>query len=120
MVAFVKQLIGEVHHLRGLELNPEDHWEEAREKVRKAFLDLDQGEGVLLFTDVTGGTPFNVSESLSSEHTLEVIGGMNIPMVLKATQVSTNMNLQEAATYLETYGREHITKGKSTRHAGIR
>lgn len=109
--AFVGELLGKPPFLRAVILRRDDHWEEALAKVRKAVEAVDQGRGILVLADITGGTPFNVAQALRAERKIEVIGGMNVPMVIKAVQICAEMELPELATYVERYGRDHIDRG---------
>ena len=101
--------------LKAVTLKANDHWEVALARVKKVAEALDQGRGVLVLADIPGGTPFNVAQSLRAERTIEVIGGMNAPMVVKAVQVCMEMELTELAAYLERYGRDHINRGEPRR-----
>jgi mannose PTS system EIIA component len=113
--ALISELLGKPAFLKALVLRREDHWDEAIAKVRKAVEAIDQGKGVLVLADVPGGTPFNVSQALRAERNVEVIGGTNVPMAIKAIQVSAEMDLRDLATYVERYGREHINRGEPRR-----
>jgi mannose PTS system EIIA component len=116
--AVIGELFGRPVYLKAVALKREDHWEEALAKVRKGLEAVDQGRGVLVLADVTGGTPFNVAQSLRAEHAVEVIGGVNVPMIVKAVQVSMEMELPDLANYIERYGRDHIDRGEPRRIGG--
>lgn len=111
----IGELLGRPCQLKAVALKRQDQWEEALEKVRKGVVSVDQGRGVLVLADITGGTPFNVAQSLRTETGVEVIGGVNVPMIIKAVQVSSEMELSDLATYIERYGREHIDRGVPSR-----
>ena len=116
--AVIGELLGRPPFLKAVALKREDHWEDALVKVRKGAESVDQGRGVLVLADITGGTPFNVAQSLRADHDVEVIGGVNVPMVVKAVQISMEMELAELATYIERYGRDHIDRGEPRRLGG--
>ncbi len=118
MSRLTRMMVGRVSNLKALALKREDHWEDAITKMRRAVTIVNKGRGVLVFADIAGGTPFNVAQALSEDESVEVIGGVNIPMILKAIEVCGKMDLGEAATYLEKYGRDHITKSKSAKKSG--
>lgn len=120
MRLLVQGLLGSVPQVKALCLRPEEHWGGAVERVRSAVTRLDDGSGVLVFADVPGGTPFNAAQSLKTEKNLEVIGGVNIPMLIKAAEVSAEMKLGDAASYIERYGRDHISRGQSRREGEVR
>jgi mannose PTS system EIIA component len=116
--AVIGELLGRPCHLKAVALKRDDQWEEALAKVRKGAEAVDQGRGVLVLADITGGTPFNVAQSLRADRNVEVIGGVNAPMVIKAVQVSMEMELPDLATYIERYGRDHIDRGEPRRTGG--
>ena len=122
MENMVRDILGEIPQFAAVSLNVNDPWDVSVEKVGKAAEQVDRGSGLLVLADIGGGTPFNVAESLKKERHIELIGGMNIPMVIKAAQVADEMSLADAAVYLERYGRDHITRGQPRRvsadHAG--
>ncbi|MFH1262646.1 MAG: hypothetical protein V1495_04280 [Pseudomonadota bacterium] len=107
----ITELLGKPATFKSLAIRREDHWEEASAKVRKAVDAIDQGGGVLILTEIPGGTPFNVACSLRRERNVEVIGGINLPLVMKAVQIAAEHPLPELAALLEKYGRDHIQRG---------
>jgi PTS system mannose-specific IIA component len=114
----IGELLGRPPFLKAVALRRDDQWGDALAKVRKGAESVDAGRGVLVLADITGGTPFNVAQSLRAERAVEVIGGMNVPMVIKAVQVCMEMALPELATYIERYGRDHIDRGDPRRVGG--
>ncbi len=105
--------LGRVAHLKSLVLLREDHWDDAKDKIEKEIDSLEKGKGVLVLTDVYGGTPFNVSVSLRGEKNVEVMGGVNLPLVMKAVEIASTMGVLESVLYLERYGREHLLRSTS-------
>jgi mannose PTS system EIIA component len=82
--------------------------EEVKKDMTAAIKKLDQGRGVLILTDLFGGTPSNLSLSLLKEGKVEVVTGVNLPMLLKLTDIREKMSLQEFANYVKDYGRKNI------------
>ncbi len=86
---------------------------ESADKLRKKIADglkkVDRKQGVLLLTDMFGGTPSNLSYSFLEEGRIEVLSGVNLPMVVKAVNSRENMALAEMATVLESYGKKSIS-----------
>ena len=82
--------------------------EDLKKDINAAIKKLDQGQGVLILTDLFGGTPSNLSLSLLKEGKVEVVTGVNLPMLLKLSDTREKMNLQEFANYIKEYGRKNI------------
>ena len=87
--------------LRALSVGWNDPVEEAREQVRNAVEEADQGAGVLVLTDMFGGTPTNLSLSFLEEGRVEIVTGVNLPMVVKCLNLDTErlrgLSLRELA-----------------------
>ncbi|MCF8053336.1 MAG: PTS fructose transporter subunit IIA [Desulfobacterales bacterium] len=86
---------------------------ESAEKLRKKIADslkkVDKKQGVILLTDMFGGTPSNLSYSFLEEGRIEVLSGVNLPMVVKAVNSREKMSLTEMAEALENYGKKSIS-----------
>lgn len=80
-----------------------------RKKIQKGIKQVDNKQGVLILTDMFGGTPSNLSYSFLEEGSVEVISGVNLPMVIKASSMRKDKTLEELATYLETFGKKSIS-----------
>ncbi|MDR1922391.1 MAG: PTS sugar transporter subunit IIA [Candidatus Adiutrix sp.] len=80
-----------------------------RQAISVAIKSVDKGKGVLILTDMFGGTPSNLSLSFLAEGKVEVLTGVNLPMLIKATQVRGQMKLAEAAQTIGEHGRGSIT-----------
>lgn len=82
--------------------------EEIKKEISTAIKKIDQGQGVLILTDLFGGTPSNISLSFLKEGKLEVVTGVNLPMLLKVSDSREGMKLKDFATYLKDYGKKNI------------
>jgi len=82
--------------------------EEIKKEISAAIKKLDQGQGVLIITDLFGGTPSNISLSFLKEGKVEVVTGVNLPMLLKISDLRAEMKLNEFASYLTNYGKKNI------------
>jgi len=82
--------------------------EEIKKEINTAIKKLDQGQGVLIMTDLFGGTPSNISLSFLKEGKVEVVTGVNLPMLLKISDLREEMKLKEFASYLTSYGKKNI------------
>ena len=82
--------------------------EDLKKDINAAIKKLDQGQGVLILTDLFGGTPSNLSLSLLKQGKVEVVTGVNLPMLLKLSDTREKMNLQDFANYIKEYGKKNI------------
>jgi PTS system mannose-specific IIA component len=82
---------------------------ELRTKIENGIKQVDQKQGVLILTDMFGGTPSNLSYSFLEEGEVEVISGVNLPMVIKAVGLRETKKLNELATDLESFGKKSIS-----------
>jgi len=80
-----------------------------RSDIAKAIKTVQQEEGVLVLTDMFGGTPSNLSYSFLEEGKVEVISGVNLPILIKAVGSRDKMALTDLAVHLETYGKKSIS-----------
>jgi len=83
--------------------------EDLKKEISTAIKKLDQGRGVLILTDLFGGTPSNISLSFLKEGKVEVITGVNLPMLLKLPDIREDMSLKEFAQYIKEYGIKNIS-----------
>jgi len=83
--------------------------EELQKEISTAIKKLDRGQGVLILTDLFGGTPSNISLSFLKEGKVEVITGVNLPMLLKLPDIREDMSLKEFAHYIKDYGIKNIS-----------
>ncbi len=87
--------------------------EKMREKINTAIKAVDQGKGVLILTDMFGGTPSNLSLSFLEEGRIEVLTGVNLPVLIRAAKMRKDNNLDELAETLQAYGRKSISLASS-------
>jgi len=82
--------------------------EDIKKEISNAIKKLDKGKGVLVLTDLFGGTPSNISLSFIKEGKVEVLTGVNLPMVLKLSEVKDDMTLRDFACLIKHYGEKNI------------
>ena len=92
-----------------LETNPD----KLRKSIENGIKSVDRKNGILLLTDMFGGTPSNLAYSFLEEGHVEVLAGVNLPILIKAIDSRPNMKLEELAASLEKYGRQSITLASS-------
>ena len=80
-----------------------------RNKIAAGIKQVNQKDGVLIMTDMFGGTPSNLSYSFLEEGRIEVISGVNLPIVIRALNTRTNTDLSRLAANLETFGKKSIS-----------
>lgn len=94
--------------IKGVCIESGDSPEAAVNKIKMAVKEADRGDGVLILTDLFGGTPSNLSLSLLEEGKVEVVTGVNLPMLLKIPFLQEERNLKEFANLIKEYGRKNI------------
>jgi mannose PTS system EIIA component len=82
--------------------------EDIKKQISSSIKKLEQGQGVLILTDLFGGTPSNISLSFLKEGKLEVVTGVNLPMLLKLYDKRQEMNLKDFSLYIKEYGKKNI------------
>jgi PTS system mannose-specific IIA component len=90
-------------------LDPHQSVEEMRKAIAAALAEAEEGEGVLVLTDMFGGTPSNMSLSFLDEHHVEIVTGINLPMLIKLATMSEEKPLEELATFIKDYGQRNIS-----------
>lgn len=102
-------IVGPIEAARALTLHPSDQVEALRERMTKAIAEVDSGDGTLILTDMFGGTPANIGLSFLNEREVEVVTGVNLPMLLKLNTARTeSLALEEAAKLITAYGQKNI------------
>jgi PTS system mannose-specific IIA component len=94
--------------IMGVTMKPNMEFEQFSREIESAIRAVDSGGGILLITDMFGGTPSNVSLSFLEENRVEVISGANLPMLLKIATLSNNITLKEAVRIAESAGKDNI------------
>jgi PTS system mannose-specific IIA component len=83
--------------------------EQMRKKISAGIKAVDQGKGVVILTDMFGGTPSNLSLSFLEEGRIEVLTGVNLPVVIRAAKMRKDKDLNDLAASLQVYGRKSIS-----------
>jgi PTS system mannose-specific IIA component len=107
---------------RGVEtvcIGPDDNMEDRRRDIQRSIDRVDSGDGVVLLTDMFGGTPSNLAISLMDSDTIEVIAGVNLPMLVKLAKVRGQQNLASAVLCAQEAGRKYIACASQVLH-GVR
>jgi PTS system mannose-specific IIA component len=107
-IAATEHVVGPQEAIRAVSIGPDDDMEQRRADIIKATEEVDQGDGVILLTDMFGGTPSNLAISLLDRGNIEVIAGMNLPMLIKLAKVRDTDNVAEAVAKAQESGRKYI------------
>ena len=107
-VAALEHVVGPQEAIRTVCIGPDDDMEARRREILDAVGQVDQGDGVILLTDMFGGTPSNLAISMLDHGKVEVVAGMNLPMLIKLTSVRTTSNLPTAVEQAQESGRKYI------------
>ena len=107
--AAVEHVVG-AQTMRGtICIGPDDNMEQRRQDIVDAISQVDGGNGVVLLTDMFGGTPSNLAISLLEKDHVEVIAGINLPMLIKFSSIRETMSLQEAVLEAKEAARKYIS-----------
>ncbi len=101
-------IMGHQERIMPLSLNPDAPPETSRQQIQKALAQVNNGSGVIILTDMLGGTPSNLVLPFLQEGKVEVITGVNLPMLMKLVQVREQKDLQQAALTLKQSGQKGI------------
>lgn len=107
-IAATEHVVGPQEAIRAISIGPDDDMERRRAEIVQAVEDVDSGHGVILLTDMFGGTPSNLAISLLDRANVEVIAGINLPMLIKLAKVRQDNNLKDAVAKAQESGRKYI------------
>ncbi len=107
-IAATEHVVGPQESIRAVSIGPDDDMEQRRAEIVQAVEEVDNGDGVILLTDMFGGTPSNLAISLLDRANVEVIAGMNLPMLIKLVKVRQEGGLEEAVAKAQESGRKYI------------
>ncbi len=104
----MEHIVGPQEQVKALSIGPEDDMDQRRADIVSAVKKVDSGSGVILLTDMFGGTPSNLAISLLDNKMVEVVAGLNLPMLIKLASVRVDKTLVEAADDAQFAGRKYI------------
>jgi len=108
LLAAAEMIIGPISHIAAVSIGWHDDVDAARDEVQRAITRVSQGGGVLLLTDMFGGTPTNIASMFLEEGVIEVVTGVNLPMVIKLATSTAVEPLAEIARKICDQGRQGI------------
>ena len=104
----LEHVVGKQENVSTVCIGPDDDMEKRRDDILKSIKAVDQGKGVILLTDMFGGTPSNLAISVIDKANVEVIAGINLPMLIKLASVRRDGTMMDAANSAQEAGRKYI------------
>ena len=108
LLAAAETVVGTSSHITAVSIGWHDDVEMAKDEISRAIKKVSEGAGVLLLTDMFGGTPTNISAMFIKENEVEIVTGVNLPMVIKLASQSKETNLTAMAKDVEEQGKQAI------------
>jgi len=106
--AALEHVVGPQERCATVSIGPDEDMEERRNDILRAAEEVDDGDGVVILTDMFGGTPSNLAISVMQNRDIEVIAGVNLPMLVKLARVRGEMSIQDAVRKAQDDGRKYI------------
>jgi PTS system mannose-specific IIA component len=107
-ISAAEHVVGQQSKLKAICIGPDDDMEVRRKNIKEAIAEVNDGSGVIIMTDMFGGTPSNLAISLMEKGKIEVLAGINLPMVIKLASIREKLSLAEAVAEAESAGRKYI------------
>jgi mannose PTS system EIIA component len=114
----LEHVVGPQEQVETVAIGPDDDMEERRNDILKSVDAADQGDGVVILTDMFGGTPSNLAISVMQNRAVEVIAGVNLPMLVKLARVRGDMKMDDAVKAAQDAGRKYINVASAMLSAG--
>jgi PTS system mannose-specific IIA component len=108
LVSAAEMIVGEIQHVTAVSIGWHDDVDVAREEIERAIQRVDTGSGVLLLTDMFGGTPTNIAASFLGQSPVEIVTGVNLPMVIKLATQEEGEQLADLARRVRDQGQQQI------------
>lgn len=108
MVNATRRIIPDAKHLCGVSVESDDPPESIRQQVAAAIAEVNSGAGVLILTDMFGGTPSNICLSFLDSNSTEVLSGFNLPMLIKLANLKKGADFKDTVNFIQQYGQRNI------------
>ena len=112
-IAALQHVVGPQENIAAICIGPDDDMEKRRRDIVDSVAEVDDGDGVVVLTDMFGGTPSNLAISIMDEATVEVIAGINLPMLIKLAGLRQGHSVAEAVALAQEAGRKYISVASS-------
>jgi PTS system mannose-specific IIA component len=106
--AALEHVVGPQKQIVAISIGPDDDIERRRSDIIEAIHEADSGDGVVVLTDMFGGTPSNLAISVMNGGNVEVLAGINLPMLIKLASVRENTTLEQAVQAAQEAGRKYV------------
>jgi mannose PTS system EIIA component len=107
-IAALEHVVGPQRDIAAICIGPDDDMEQRRQDILQSVKAVDTGDGVVLLTDMFGGTPSNLAISVMDRPKIEVIAGINLPMLIKLASLRSTETLNDAVRGAQEAGRKYI------------
>jgi mannose PTS system EIIA component len=107
-VSALEHVVGPQSAIKSISIAPSDNMEERRQAILNAASQVDSGDGTIILTDMFGGTPSNLAISVMKQGAIEVVAGVNLPMLVKLARVREELSLADAIKQAQDAGRKYI------------
>ncbi len=107
-IAALEHVVGPQSAVRTICIGPDDDMEKRRKEILSSVEKVDSGKGVILLTDMFGGTPSNLAISIMEQTNVEIIAGVNMPMLIKLASNRKDGSLKKVALEAQNAGRKYI------------
>lgn len=108
MCTVLEHVVGPQKQMKAIDIGPDDNIEERRDDLLQAITDVDTGKGVIICTDMFGGTPSNMAISTIDQQPVEVLAGFNLPALVKLASIRDKTTLVEAVKQAHEAGRKYM------------
>ena len=108
LLAAAEMIVGEISHIQAVSIGWHDDVNDARSEIERRIADADAGSGVLILTDMFGGTPSNIAFSFHDPGKVDVVTGANLPMIIKIASQKEGETLETLARIVCEQGRSSI------------
>ena len=108
LVRATEHVVGEQEYFRSISIEAEDDIDARREQIRETVAACNTGKGVMIVTDMFGGTPSNLAISVMPDARIDVIAGVNLPMLIKLIEVRDQVKFEEAVRVGRDAGQKYI------------
>jgi len=108
-VVAMEHVVGKQERIAPICIGPDDDMDQRRKDIAKAIAKVDDGSGVIVLTDLFGGTPSNLAISLMKSDKIEVIAGVNLPMLIRLEGARKTMDVRAAVAAAREAGRKYIS-----------
>ena len=109
LVAAAEMIVGEISHIQSVSVGWHDDVNDAREDIENRIAEVQSGQGVLILTDMFGGTPSNIAFSFHDPGKVDVVTGVNLPMIIKIASQKAGVTLDSLAGIVRDQGRSSIS-----------